>query len=287
MQIFLTGILVLIRILSNSLSNVFQKKLAEYGENPVCINFINYLLLALFCVPLIFLTHNQTIQNGFWLNALIGGVCGALCNYYMVEALKYGELSVLGPINSYKSVIGLIFAIFLLGEIPDFHGLLGVLLIIFGSYFIFDTLNPIKIAERKDIQYRFLALFFSAMEAVFIKKVILLSSIRISFIASCFLGAIFSYIIFKLTTKTKLTIPKPKSALLYLLTALCFGLMTYTTAVVFKRINVGYALSLFQLSVILNLLFGWKIFKEKHILRKLTGSVIIICGAVLVIIFSH
>lgn len=287
MQIVITGIYILIRIFSNSLSNVFQKKLTGYGENPVCINFINYLLLALISIPLIFFVNHPPLLHGFWIWTILGGISGALCNYFMVEALKYGELSVLGPINSYKAVIGLIFGIFLLGEIPNIFGILGILLIIAGSYFIFDTFNFFKIAKQKDIRYRFYALFFSALEAIFIKKVILLSSVGISFITSCILGAIFSFIILRVNKVSVIPHPKAKSSLLYILTALCFGLMTYTTAAVFKLINVGYALSLFQLSILVNLFFGWKLFKEKHILKKLAGSIIIIIGAITIILSSH
>ena len=102
----------------------------------------------------------------------------------MVLALKQGELSVLGPINSYKAIVGMIFGIFLLHEYPNIYGLLGIGLIIIGSYFILES--P-KALLRKDIQYRIYALIFTAIEAVFIKKVIILSSIASSFIISSFL----------------------------------------------------------------------------------------------------
>lgn len=55
MQIFYNFIAIFIRVAANSLSNVFQKKLAFEGENPINVNFINYLLLSLFSIPLLFL----------------------------------------------------------------------------------------------------------------------------------------------------------------------------------------------------------------------------------------
>ena len=283
MNAILTGIFVIIRIFSNSLSNVFQKKLTSKGEIPMCVNFINYLILAIFSLPLMLLTKNTEFLSGFWTFALLGGICGALCNYFMVEALKLGELSVLGPINSYKAIVGLIFGMILLGEIPDMRALGGVLLIFTGSFLIFKTIHLIEIFKKKNIQFRLLALFFAAIEAIFIKKVILLSSVGISFIASSILGAVFSFAILKLN-RVEFKIPQKGNFKYYLLTAICFGLMTYTTAIVFKRIQVGYALSLFQLSVLVNVFLGWKIFKEKHLLKKLTGSVIIILGAIIIIL---
>lgn len=172
----------------------------------------------------------------------------------------------------------------ILHEIPNIYGLLGIIFIIFGSYFILETPKAIL---KKDIQYRIYALIFSAIEAVFIKKVIILSSITVSFITSSILGAIFSYIIMKIFSASKPKIPSNKHIIMYILAALCFGLMTFTTAYVFKYMNVGYALSLFQLSIIINVILGYKLFNEQKILKKLFGSLIILIGSATILIFGH
>lgn len=284
MQVFYNFIAIFIRVATNSLSNVFQKKLAFEGENPINVNFINYLLLSLFSIPLLFFVDFTGINLTFLLYALAGGLTGAVCNCFMVMALEKGELSVLGPINSYKAVIGLIFGMLILHEIPNMYGIMGILLIISGSYFILES--P-KALMKKDIQYRIYALIFSAIEAVFIKKVIILSSITASFITSSFLGAIFSFIIMNIFSSSKLQLPVKRHSIMYILTALCFGLMTFTTAYVFKYMNVGCALSLFQLSIIINVILGYKLFNEKNLIKKLFGSLIILIGSATILIFGH
>lgn len=284
MQVFYNFIAIFIRVAANSLSNVFQKKLAFEGENPVIVNFINYSLLSLLSVPLLFFVDYSAVNLTFLLYALAGGLTGAVCNCFMVMALEKGELSVLGPINSYKAVIGLIFGMFILHEIPNMYGIMGILLIISGSYFILESPGALM---KKDIQYRIYALIFSAIEAVFIKKVIILSSITASFITSSFLGAIFSFIIMNIFSSSKLKLPVKRHSIMYVLTALCFGLMTFTTAYVFKYMNVGCALSLFQLSIIINVILGYKLFNEKNLLKKLFGSLIILIGSATILIFGH
>lgn len=284
MQVFYNFIAIFIRVAANSLSNVFQKKLAFEGENPVIVNFINYLLLSLLSVPLLFFVDYSAVNLTFLLYALAGGLTGAVCNCFMVMALEKGELSVLGPINSYKAVIGLIFGMFILHEIPNMYGIMGILLIISGSYFILESPGALM---KKDIQYRIYALIFSAIEAVFIKKVIILSSITASFITSSFLGAIFSFIIMNIFSSSKLKLPVKRHSIMYVLTALCFGLMTFTTAYVFKYMNVGCALSLFQLSIIINVILGYKLFNEKNLIKKLFGSLIILIGSATILIFGH
>lgn len=284
MQILLNIIAILFRIFSNSFSNVFQKKLTKSGEAATCINCINYILMSLISIPLLLLVNFSLITPEFWLYAIAGGITGAIGNCFMVLALKQGELSVLGPINSYKAIVGMIFGIFLLHEYPNIYGVLGIGLIIIGSYFILET--P-KALLRKDIQYRIYALIFTAIEAVFIKKVIILSSIASSFIISSFLGAIFSYLIMRILENEKLHIPTKKNSIMYISTTLCFAIMTFTTAYVFKYMNVGYALSLFQLSIILNVILGYKLFNEKKLIKKLLGSLIILIGSAAILIFGH
>lgn len=284
MQILLNIIAILFRIFSNSFSNVFQKKLTKSGEAATCINCINYILMSLISIPLLLLVNFSLITPEFWLYAIAGGITGATGNCFMVLALKQGELSVLGPINSYKAIVGMIFGIFLLHEYPNIYGLLGIGLIIIGSYFILES--P-KALLRKDIQYRIYALIFTAIEAVFIKKVIILSSIASSFIISSFLGAIFSYLIMRILENEKLHIPTKKNSIMYISTTLCFAIMTFTTAYVFKYMNVGYALSLFQLSIILNVILGYKLFNEKKLIKKLLGSLIILIGSAAILIFGH
>ena len=284
MQILLNIIAILFRIFSNSFSNVFQKKLTKSGEAATCINCINYILMSLISIPLLLLVNFSLITPEFWLYAIAGGITGAIGNCFMVLALKQGELSVLGPINSYKAIVGMIFGIFLLHEYPNIYGLLGIGLIIIGSYFILES--P-KALLRKDIQYRIYALIFTAIESVFIKKVIILSSIASSFIISSFLGAIFSYLIMRILENEKLHIPTKKNSIMYISTTLCFAIMTFTTAYVFKYMNVGYALSLFQLSIILNVILGYKLFNEKKLIKKLLGSLIILIGSAAILILGH
>lgn len=240
--------------------------------------------MSLISIPLLLLVNFSLIIPEFWLYAIAGGITGAIGNCFMVLALKQGELSVLGPINSYKAIVGMIFGIFLLHEYPNIYGLLGIGLIIIGSYFILES--P-KALLRKDIQYRIYALIFTAIEAVFIKKVIILSSIASSFIISSFLGAIFSYLIMRILENEKLHIPTKKNSIMYISTTLCFAIMTFTTAYVFKYMNVGYALSLFQLSIILNVILGYKLFNEKKLIKKLLGSLIILIGSAAILIFGH
>lgn len=289
---FFIIVAVLLRIFSNPFANAFQKQLTIKGVSPLRVNFYTYILLSILCLFFIPFISWPVLSREFWLYSIAGGIAGALGNAFLVKALQYGHLSVLGPINSYKSIVGMIIALFLLHEVPNAWGLIGIALIIYGSYFVLDTPEEkfgMKIFKRKEIQFRLLAMVLTGIEAVFDKKVILSSSVPISFISWCWFGAFFSFIILY-TEKNKIqksvSITEWKSIMLLLLIVVCVGTMQYTTNYTFARIPVGYALSLFQLSAIVSVWLGYKIFSEHGIMKKLLGSVIMIAGSVIIILFS-
>ena len=122
----------------------------------------------------------------------------------------------------------------------------------------------------------------TAIEAVLLKKIILISSVEICFIFWCFMGLFWSLILMFISDK-KFIIPNIKDMTLMFITGLLLGLMQYSTNFVFERMNVGYALALFQLSAIVTVLLGAKFFMEKNIMYKLSGSIIMIVGSYLIL----
>lgn len=263
------------RIFSNSYLNVFQKTLTNRGEYSSVINVYSYLGLTLIGI---ITCQTPLFSNDIITTICIMGVLGAIGNYFIIKALSCGELSTLAPINSYKPVIALIWGIFILKEIPQTQDILGIGLIILGTFFLGSN----KLLYNKATLYRFLALFFSGTEAIFIKKVIILTNIQSAFFYWAFTGLIFATI-FAITAKHPIKIKKTnikyQLALIFLI-----AIMQYSTNYIFSKINVAYALALFQLSTILNIFLGVNLFKEKDLIKKLIASLIMLFGATILIL---
>jgi drug/metabolite transporter (DMT)-like permease len=249
-------------------------------------------MLSLVCLFFATRVPWQTLPPQFWWYSIFAGICGATGNGFLVKALQKGDLSVLGPINSYKSVIGIIVGILLLGELPNIWGAAGVALIIYGSYFVLDTTAERfswALVKKSEIQYRIWAMILTAIEAVLLKKIILASSTTIAFISWCWFGALFSFLLlFIYGINIRTAIHKVAVADLgrYALLVTCIGIMQYTTNYSFEHMPVGYALSLFQLSTIISVLLGYKLFQEQDIRKKLIGSLIMIVGSVVIILLK-
>lgn len=223
--------------------------------------------------------------------SVLAGVFGGVGNGFLILALRGGDLSILGPINSYKSIIGLITGIILLGELPTMAGLGGMVLIIFGSYFVFDTTDEgfsWRQLKNKAIRYRIWAMVLTAIEAVFLKKVVLLSDTPTSLVIWCGFGMVFSFLFLKLMRVPLVRDWKCCSRvdiLRYASLVLSIGMMQFTTNYSFKYMNVGYALALFQLSTLVSIAFGYKFFHETGIRKKVIGSLIMIAGSVIIILY--
>ena len=275
------------RIFSNPIANMLQKALSE-RHSAVLINLYSYGLLSLACIINVCMADYNWVSYGFnfWSYVILAGFLCTLGTVCLIKALQCGELSVLGPINSYKCLVGLLFGFMILGEVPSIKAILGVLLIICGSWFIFDTVKEgfsFKLFKRKDIILRFCALFLTGAEAAVLKKIILISSPEECFILWCFSGFVFSLILVLLLKKKFQPLFK-KDLLAVFVIAVCLGLMQFSTNIVFEKLNVGLSLALFQLSSIVAIVFGYKVFKESHIIKKLIGAVIMIVGSCLILL---
>lgn len=295
--ITLTTFAVLIRIVANPLANVFQKQLTQRTADPLFITSATYGLLTLFCLA--FSAHLQFtgLSPLFWQSILLTSILAMFGNVFLVKALHIGDLSVLGPINAYKAVIGMVVSIFLLNEIPDWWGLGGIILIIVGSYIVLGHDQQrsglswrsvgTSLFQRPEVKLRLAALVFSAIDGVFLKKAILVSTPATAFFYWCSLGFLFTFVWVLLTLRKQwrqqvdlLVAHK----LTYVALCLAVGITQLASNVALAGMPVGYALSLFQTSALISVLFGYQFFKEQGIVRKLIGVMVI--GAVLITILG-
>jgi drug/metabolite transporter (DMT)-like permease len=288
-----TVLFVAARIVASPVANLFQKQLAQHGASPVFIIGATHALLTLVALPILAISPPLTLGAAFWANMGISAVLAVIGNVLLVYALQSTDLSVLGPINSYKAVVSLILGVFLLGEVPTAPGLLGVLLILAGSYFVVDRVPEqpgrnayVQFFRTRGVRLRFAALLFSATEAIFLKRAILHSSPTITFLFWSVLGlpiaAAALMLRLRASTLDEVAGRRHRWAS-YLWLALATALMQLATLLTFDSLQVGYSLALFQLSTLISVFLGYRFFAERHIGRRLIGSAIMAAGAVLIV----
>ena len=292
--ISLTTGAVLVRIVANPLSNVFQKQLTQRAVDPLFVISATYGFLGLACLTVWPQLRFAGLSFAFWQSIGLAGLLAMVGNVFLVKALQIGDLSVLGPINAYKSVVGIVVGIFLLNEIPGWWGLAGVSLIVGGSYLVLNTSQQRArfswaIIQRPEIKFRLAALIFSAIDGVFLKKALLLSTPVSVFFYWCLFGFVFTAIWISLTMRrqwsqqTTLLITQ-KFTFVALFVAV--GVTQMASNIALAHMPVGYALALFQTSALISVVFGYQFFREQNIGRKLIGATVMVAGAILIVLLG-
>jgi drug/metabolite transporter (DMT)-like permease len=231
----------------------------------------------------------------FWPNMLTAVALAVASNTLLVYALRSADLSVLGPINAYKSVVSLLLALVLIGEVPTLSGFVGVTLIVAGSYFVIDRVPGQargsafrQFTREPGVQLRFAALICSATEAVFLKRALLLSSPITTFLIWAVVGFPVAVLAAALM-RTKIaaeTTRLTREWRTYVWLAATTGVMQVTSLLTFEKMQVGYSLALFQLSTLITVYLGHRYFQERNIRRRLFGSVVMVAGAILIVTFG-
>lgn len=283
---------ILIRIVANPFSNVFQKQLAQRGVDPLAVILATHAALTILCIPYFLIVH-PVIPPTAWVNLILCAALAVAGNTLIVAAVKHSDLSVLGPINAYKAIVSLIPGIVLLGEFPGFAGGAGMVMIVAGSYFVVDqpaagtsqNLFTRLLADR-GIRYRLAALVFSAVEAVFLKRAIQQTTPVAAFALWCELGFVIALppVLIRRGARIRFDLARLQvNWTPYALLVLTTGLMQLTTLLTFRSFQVGYALSLFQTSTLISVVLGHRIFNERHFVRRLIGSGIMMAGAGMIV----
>jgi len=284
---------VVVRIVANPLSNVFQKVLTRRTADPLFIVGATHALLSLACVPLL-AGSALPASSEFWGNILASALLCIGGNVLIVEALKRSDLSVLGPINAWKPVVGLVPGAFLLSEAPGATDLAGIALVVAGSLCLVDraargqrTGAASRFFSDPGVRLRFAALVLSATEAVFLKKALHASTVAVTFawwsVSGLLVSAVAVVVMLGAGGVRREAGLVRTSAAAYAALALTTGLMQFCTIVVLGGFAVGPALALFQTSALLSVVLGHAVFREPDLLKRLLGSAVMTAGAVLIV----
>lgn len=285
-------LVVLGRIVFASFANVFQKQLAHQGHHPLFIVMASYAILSLISLPLLFWIPINELSQYFWLNISLAALLDLAGTLFLVLSLSKTDLSVFGPLNAYKVIFSMLLAMLFLNEIPSAQGFIGIATIIIGSCFLLAKLPKKANQHRlqhlladKGVQYRFLSIALFSIGTLPLKNAVLAGQALATTVFWCLLGFPLAVLSYRLFTPHDAPSPKQlKIAMPHIITlgALMF-LMQYTTMIVLSQTLIAYSLALFQLSMVLQVFLGYRIFKEQNIQRRLLACSIMITGSLLVL----
>lgn len=272
--------------LFSALMAVFKKKSLK-DVDEYFVGWSWRFFTVLFLIPLLLFTKFE-FGDKFWIALLIGGSLNAINTIIIVKAIKESDISITMPMISFTPLFILILSPLIINELPSFTGLIGVLLIVLGAYFLKikeikkGLLVPFKsLFKEKGPRLMLLAAFIWSITSIYDKIGTLNSSpILWSFLMNLFIvGLISPIMLYK--SKNKISLLKTK--FYYLIPIGLFGAAMAVSQMTAVSIGiVSYVISIKRTSILLSVLFGFFVFKEKNIKPRLMGAIIMILGVLLI-----
>jgi drug/metabolite transporter (DMT)-like permease len=255
------------------------------------------------------------IEQGFFPAVAITVVLN-ICGLSLIfKALSSSDLSLSVPMLSFTPVFLIGTSYIILNEVPSFFGFLGICIIVSGSYVLNISaghehiLDPIRsMMQNRASWYMLLVAFLFAVSINF-DKIALLNSdpffgmaLTVSSIGIAFL-LLFAYSLsVRRFRNTDLppgplkksehqetpagSVPQKQFVILTLLIGFFVAIEAASINVAYTLQIVPYVIAIKRLSIIFMVLYGTIVLAEGDITKRVTGAVIMVFGAMIILLFA-
>lgn len=281
---FLTALFV-------SFMSVASKKSLKDVDEYIVAWSLRFFALP-FLIPLLAIIQIPSLSNQFFIALVADGSLNLIAFILYMKAIKYSDLSITIPMIAFTPVFLLITSPVIVGEFPNIFGILGVLLIVLGSYTLKlkkkgeGHLAPFKaLLKERGPRYMLLVAFIWSITSNFDKLGVLNSSpiFWVISVNSFIAAAMLPIVLYKPRSELKQIRKNLKSLIpvgFFNAASLVFQMTAIGLAL------VSYVISIKRTSILFSVLFGFLIFREKGIKSRLLGASIMFLGILLIILLG-
>jgi drug/metabolite transporter (DMT)-like permease len=130
-----TVLLILVSAFGWSLFDISRKKTGTLLRAPVALQLYMILSLPIFFAWALW-EGDLSIQKSYWLLALFGVLVNFFANWSFIESVTRSPLSLSVPMLAFVPVFSTIFSYIFLGEVLVFKQIIGVLVVVAGSFML-------------------------------------------------------------------------------------------------------------------------------------------------------
>jgi len=271
-----------------SIKDVISKKSLQ-NLNEYLIAWSLWFFALPLLVPILLFTGIPKIQSDFFYALPVGGLFNILASVLYMKAIKHSDLSLTVPMVAFTPMFLLITSPLIVGEFPDIFGLLGVILIVLGSYLLQvqkraeGFFQPFKsLLQQKGPRYMLLVAFIWSISAN-VDKIGVTNSSPTLWITSMSLlisiglfPFVYKHIFGKKVENKKGIISK------VLPIGLIYSLVILNQMIAINLTLVSYVISIKRMSAVFAVFWGFLIFKEPGIKERLLGVSIMILGVLFI-----
>lgn len=270
-----------------AVKDVFGKQNLKKSDEYVVAWSLSF-FSVIFLIPWVLYTGIPTLNSQFWLALLIGGSINAVTALLYIKAIKVSDLSLTIPLVALTPLFMLVTSPLIVGEYPNFFDYIGILLIVAGSYLLNikekskGYLAPFKaLLDEPGPKLMLIVAFLWSITSNF-DKIGVKNSYPIFWLFSLF-GTMTVLLLPVLLHKT----PNPGRKILKQLPMLAAMGFFNAIGVIFQMqaltlTLVVQVIAIKRTSVLMGVLFGHFIFKEKDIQQRLLGAGIMILGVLFI-----
>ncbi len=229
------------------------------------------------------------IGAAFYQSVFVTGILNVVAAILYYKALKMIDLSLSIPMISFTPIFLVFTSFFLLNEFPTAFGIVGIFLIVVGSYILNTTknskhlLDPFKeIFTNRAILYMLIVAFLFSISANFDKIVVKNSdpyfghSMVFLLIGGCFFG------ISVVNHKGFFSYQRDFHKIFFI--GLILALEAITINIAYTMQIVPYVISIKRISILFSVFYGGLIFREKNIFMRIAGASVMTIGVILIIL---
>jgi drug/metabolite transporter (DMT)-like permease len=268
--------------------DVFGKKSLERSDEYVVAGAWRVFALP-FLLPLLLVIDIPPLEAGFWWALLVSGGINVVTAILYMRAIRLSDLSITVPMVSFTPLFLLLTSPLLLGESPEPAGIVGIVLIVLGSYLLnlhkrdqgFWTPFRALLSEPGPRLMLLVALLWSITANV--DKIGLrhsspvLWAIAVNIAIACGLAPVILY-------RRAIGLGRIRGNLVLLLaTGLCGAMTSLSQMTAISLTLVPHVIAIKRTSTLLSVVWGHFLFGESGVRQRLAGSAVMLAGVLLIL----
>jgi drug/metabolite transporter (DMT)-like permease len=265
-----------------------KKALTSHNEYIVAWLRLIFSLPLLLIIFFLFIPVPR-LDNEFYTAFFLSLPLEILSIVLYIKALRLSPLSLTLPFLALTPVFLIFVSYVMLGEKVSFWGAMGILFIAAGSYTlhiskikegIFEPLRAIT-KERGSVLMIGVALIYSFTSSL--GKMAIEHSSPLFFGITYFSALALFFTPIAIYKGEKI---RGRAVLSVLLPGVFYSLMVVSHMIAISLAKVAYVISVKRMSLIIGVFYGYLFFKEKNIRERLTGSLLMVIGFIIVVTAS-
>ncbi len=284
----------IISALFSALAAIFEKK-ALFKTEPLGFSFALSAFTLVFSLPFFYFVDFDKITFDAILVLYLKSVLGAFAFLLVMFGIKNNELSNSLPLLALTPGVVAVVAYFVLGEEIGLYGILGMLLLLSGTYFLQSEKDgnwksPFLFLRQNRAQWFILGAILLFSTTSILDKTIL-KNYKLqpeAFLPIQQFFFTFNFFLILLFQKGKLNTLRgqfKQTWKIVLAVAVFAVIYRYSHILAVKAGSVALVLSIKRTSVFFAAVFGGHYFREHNLLRRSLAVVIMVVGAIVVILF--